>query len=208
MAGRTAERLKRPGAAFRGLHVLVDDDPRWERDPVEQARTACAGGAAVVQLRVKHASDQQTLTWGRAIRSLTRKRDARFVMNDRFDLALACEADAVHLGQTDLPPRALPPAARKVLAVGRSTHDLDQARAAAVKLKEMEGLEETNIRLGELLKGRGFRDEIYLWATQKYGIGCVDVIRKNPFRLLIDGAPGAGFLRCDRLWLELVERRD
>ena len=130
MAGRTAERLKRPGAAFRGLHVLVDDDPRWQRDPVEQARAACAGGAAVVQLRVKHAGDQQTLTWGRAIRSLTRQRDARFVMNDRFDLALACEADAVHLGQTDLPPRALPPAARKVLAVGRSTHDLDQARAA------------------------------------------------------------------------------
>ena len=115
---------------FHGLHVLADDDPRWRRDPVEQARLACAGGAAVVQLRAKHATDARALAWGRAIRVLCRASGARFVMNDRFDLALACDADAVHLGQTDLPPRALPDDARARLAVGRSTHDVAQARAA------------------------------------------------------------------------------
>jgi thiamine-phosphate pyrophosphorylase len=51
-------------------------------------------------------------------------------MNDRFDLALASEADAVHLGQEDLPPGRIPPEARERLAVGRSTHDLEQARRA------------------------------------------------------------------------------
>ncbi len=116
--------------AFHGLHVLADDDPRWPVGPVEQAKHACAGGASVVQLRVKHATDREALVWGRAIRELTRDAGVRFVLNDRFDLALACEADAVHLGQTDLPPRALPAVARKQLAVGRSTHDLQQARAA------------------------------------------------------------------------------
>ena len=83
-----------------------------------------------MQLRVKHATDRQAVAWGRAIREITRNAGALFVLNDRFDLALACSADAVHLGQDDLPPDALPPAARKRLAVGRSTHDLDQARAA------------------------------------------------------------------------------
>ena len=116
--------------AFNGLHVLADDDPHWPVGPVEQAKHACAGGASVVQLRVKHATDREALVWGRAIRELTRDAGVRFVLNDRFDLALACGADAVHLGQTDLPPQALPPAARKRLAVGRSTHNLEQARAA------------------------------------------------------------------------------
>ena len=116
--------------AFDGLHVLADDDPHWPVGPVEQSKRACAGGASVVQLRVKHATDREALVWGRAIRELTRNAGIRFVLNDRFDLALACGADAVHLGQTDLPPQALPAAARKRLAVGRSTHNLEQARAA------------------------------------------------------------------------------
>jgi thiamine-phosphate pyrophosphorylase len=117
------------GQDYLGLHVLADDDPRWGRDPVEQARAACAGGAAVVQLRAKHASDSQALEWAQAIRAITREADTRFVVNDRFELALLAEADAVHLGQGDLPPNALPGAARERLAVGRSTHTRAQLEA-------------------------------------------------------------------------------
>ena len=109
--------------------MLVDDDPRWGRSPVAQARDACAGGAPVVQLRAKHASDQQILDWAHAIRKLTLEAGARFVVNDRFDLALESGADAVHLGQGDLPPGALPEEARTRLAVGRSTHTPAQLRA-------------------------------------------------------------------------------
>lgn len=114
---------------YHGLHVLADDDPRWRIDPTEQARSACAGGASVVQLRAKHSTDEQILIWAHVIRDLTRKAGLRFVMNDRFDLALIAEADAVHLGQGDLPPSALPVAARKKLAVGRSTHTTEQLEA-------------------------------------------------------------------------------
>jgi len=109
--------------------VLADDDPRWSKDPVAQARDACEGGSRVVQLRVKHATDVQTLEWARAIRAVTREAGARFVVNDRFDIALLSDADAVHLGQDDLPPEALPADARTRLAVGRSTHTPDQLRA-------------------------------------------------------------------------------
>jgi thiamine-phosphate pyrophosphorylase len=117
-------------SAFTGLHVLADDDPRWQRDPPSQARLALEGGAHVIQLRAKSAGDRQILEWAREIRQLTRKYDARFVVNDRFDLALASDADAVHLGQDDLPPDAIPKSVRGQLAVGRSTHDIDQARRA------------------------------------------------------------------------------
>jgi len=120
-----------PGDAWRGLHVLVDDDPRWGRDPVEQAEAACRARAPVVQLRAKHASDRTALAWAHAIRRMTRAAGSRFVVNDRFDLALLAEADAVHLGQEDLPPDALPARVRERLAVGRSTHTPQQLRAAA-----------------------------------------------------------------------------
>ena len=74
--------------------------------PVAQARAACAGGAAVVQLRAKHALDRELLAWAAEIRALTRAPGALFLVNDRFDLALAAGADGAHLGQDDLPPGA------------------------------------------------------------------------------------------------------
>jgi len=97
---------------------------------VEQARAALSGGAPVIQLRAKHAIDRTALEWAREIRILTRRQGALFVMNDRFDLALASEADAVHLGQDDLPPARIPQEVRARLAVGRSTHSIEQAREA------------------------------------------------------------------------------
>ena len=113
-----------------GLHVLADDDPRWPHDALAQARAACVAGAAVVQLRAKHATDRETLRIAGEIRRITRAHGVLFFVNDRFDLALLCEADGVHLGQEDLPPKRLPAAARERLLVGRSTHTLAQAREA------------------------------------------------------------------------------
>jgi thiamine-phosphate diphosphorylase len=118
-------------ARLRGLSVLADDDPRWKRGPVEVAQAACAGGAAVIQLRAKFATDRVALGWAEAIRELTRIHAALFFVNDRFDLALAVDADGVHLGQEDLPPARVPAEARSRLLIGRSTHTLEQARAAA-----------------------------------------------------------------------------
>jgi len=119
-----------PTERLHGLHVLADDDPRWKHDPVAQAQAACRGGARVVQLRAKHAGDGEVLRWAAAIRAATREAGALFVLNDRFDLALAAEADGVHLGQEDLPPARLPPEARARLLIGRSTHDEAELLAA------------------------------------------------------------------------------
>ncbi len=116
-----------------GLHVLADDAPRWRQDPVEQARAACRAGADVIQLRAKHATDAETLAWSRAIRSETRETGVLFFVNDRFDLALAAEADGVHLGQEDVPPERIPAAVRRQLLVGRSSHTEAQALAAGAE---------------------------------------------------------------------------
>ena len=84
----------------------------------------------MVQLRAKYATDSQCLEWAREIRTLTRESGARFVLNDRYDIALLADADAVHLGQTDLPPSSIPDDARKRLAIGRSTHTPEQLAIA------------------------------------------------------------------------------
>lgn len=113
-----------------GLHVIADGDPRWPHDPVDQALAACAGGAAVVQLRAKLATDRAALAWGEAIRAATQRSGALFCVNDRIDLALACGADGVHLGQEDVPPSRIPPDWRARIAIGRSTHTPEQVARA------------------------------------------------------------------------------
>ncbi len=120
-------------ARLRGLMVLADDAPNWKIDPIDQARAACEGGASVVQLRAKHATDTLALEWAEAIREITRKFDVGFFVNDRFDLALAADADGVHLGQEDIPPSRIPMAARSRLLIGRSTHSLEQANEACAE---------------------------------------------------------------------------
>ncbi len=113
-----------------GLHLLADDDPRWPHDVLAQAQAACAGGAAAVQLRAKHCGDREALRLARELRALTAAAGLLLLVNDRFDLALACGADGVHLGQQDLAPGRLPAAARARLLIGRSTHNLEQVQRA------------------------------------------------------------------------------
>jgi thiamine-phosphate pyrophosphorylase len=97
----------------------------------EQVARLAEGGATLVQLREKHASPRDFLREAEAALRVARERGVRLVINDRADIALACGADGVHLGQDDLPPRA----ARRLLGaefvVGYSTHDLAQLAEAA-----------------------------------------------------------------------------
>jgi thiamine-phosphate pyrophosphorylase len=110
------------------LYAIVG--PEGGRDAVALAREVLDGGARILQLRWKSAPAAALLGAATEIRALTRPHGAWLIVNDRLDVALACDADGVHLGQTDLPPRA----ARSLLGkriLGVSTHDVAQAREAA-----------------------------------------------------------------------------
>ena len=111
------------------LYVIVDPLDTG-RDPVALAEAFLAGGARLLQLRLKAVSPRELLLAAEAIAPRARAAGALFLVNDRPDVARAAGADGVHLGQDDLPVRA----ARRILGphalIGVSTHDLDQARAA------------------------------------------------------------------------------
>jgi thiamine-phosphate pyrophosphorylase len=112
------------------LYAIVDPLDTG-RTPEDLAAALLAGGACLLQLRLKSAGSGELLAAARAIRALTAQAGALLLVNDRPDVARAAGADGVHLGQDDLPVAA----ARAVLGpgtlVGVSTHDVEQARAAA-----------------------------------------------------------------------------
>lgn len=85
------------------LYVITDPAIGRGRSHEEIARRALDGGADAVQLRDKSHSVRELVTTGRHIRNVARDADALFIVNDRLDVALACAADGVHLGQSDLP---------------------------------------------------------------------------------------------------------
>ncbi|MGZ4268451.1 MAG: thiamine phosphate synthase [Solirubrobacteraceae bacterium] len=103
-----------------------------DRDGLARAlEGALAGGADVVQLRDKAASDDELLAAARDVRARCHDAGALFVLNDRPDLAAACDADGVHVGQDDDSVAAARAAVGEEAIVGLSTHSIVQARAGA-----------------------------------------------------------------------------
>ena len=97
----------------------------------EQVSQLSEGGTTVVQLREKFLSPLEFYIEAEAALCVARARAIKVIVNDRVDIALALNADGVHLGQDDMPPEA----ARRVLGpraiIGFSTHNLGQAHLAA-----------------------------------------------------------------------------
>jgi len=84
------------------LYVITDKEVAGNLSHAEIAQRAIAGGADVIQLRDKACGCKELLWIGRVIREITRKTGTLFIVNDRLDVALACGADGVHLGQDDM----------------------------------------------------------------------------------------------------------
>ncbi|RZT17997.1 thiamine-phosphate diphosphorylase [Mycobacterium sp. BK558] len=119
------------------LLYLCTDARRERGDLAEFVDAALAGGVDVIQLRDKGSAGEREfgpLEAGAELAALevltdaARRHDALIAVNDRADIARAAGADVLHLGQGDLPL----PVAREIFTgvVGRSTHDIDQVRAA------------------------------------------------------------------------------
>lgn len=85
------------------LYLVTDRGLSRGRSTVDIVRAALAGGVTCVQLREKRASTRDFLAEARAVRALLRGSGVPLVINDRIDVALAVDADGVHLGQTDMP---------------------------------------------------------------------------------------------------------
>jgi thiamine-phosphate pyrophosphorylase len=111
------------------LYLVCDARP-GEREPEELLRPALQGGVDVVQLRDKSGDERDVVEAGRVFRRLCDAYDALFIVNDHPELAIACAADGVHIGQEDASIEDV----RQVLGgdslVGVSTHSREQIEDA------------------------------------------------------------------------------
>ncbi len=112
------------------LYAIADTLGRAELSFVDLAGKLCAGGAKLLQLRAKDISSREFLVIAREVQTICQRYGCLLIVNDRADIAIAVDADGVHVGQEDLPLAA----ARHVLGpkkiIGVSTHDPEQAREA------------------------------------------------------------------------------
>jgi thiamine-phosphate pyrophosphorylase len=112
------------------LYVITDEGLAGGLTHKEIAKRAVAGGADVIQLRDKTHPFRELIRIGREIRDITRKAGALFIVNDRLDIALACDADGVHLGQGDLLCGTARQIAPPCFIVGLSVGSEEEAREA------------------------------------------------------------------------------
>ncbi|KAL2641906.1 hypothetical protein R1flu_009493 [Riccia fluitans] len=87
------------------LYAVTDSsmNERWGRSTSEAVKEVIEGGATIVQIREKEAESGDFLQEAEASLKVAREYGIPLVINDRLDIALACDADGVHLGQSDLP---------------------------------------------------------------------------------------------------------
>lgn len=106
------------------LYLVCDDRPD------EFLESALRGGVDIVQLRCKAADDRTLLAAARRFKAVCARRGALFIVNDRPDVAVAADADGVHVGQDDMAVDGARAVVGPDRLVGLSTHSPAQVDAA------------------------------------------------------------------------------
>lgn len=159
---------------------------------------ALQGGVTLVQYRDKEADDAVRYRNAEKLRQLCRDYDALFIVNDRVDLALAVDADGVHLGQEDMPFEW----ARRMLGqhkiIGRSTHsaeELDRAIAEGADYVGVGPVYETPTKAGRPAAGLEYvRYAAAHCSIPWYAIGGIDT--QNIHQVLDAGAERVSVVRA------------
>lgn len=93
------------------LYIIIDRKTIKDRSLIRVAREAIAGGATAIQLREKEMESRDLCNLALSLKKIAKQKKALFLVDDRVDIAKACDADGVHLGEKDLPIKI----ARKLL---------------------------------------------------------------------------------------------
>jgi thiamine-phosphate pyrophosphorylase len=122
------------------LYAIVDPENTGGHDLLALARAIAAGGATLVQLRDKVSDTDHMIEEARALKAALAPFGVPLIVNDRVDVALAAEADGVHVGQDDMAVEE----ARRILGpgpfIGLSVRTVEQAAAAPLALVDYVGI--------------------------------------------------------------------
>ncbi|KGA96831.1 thiamine-phosphate pyrophosphorylase [Alkalihalobacillus alcalophilus ATCC 27647 = CGMCC 1.3604] len=112
------------------LYAITGEEFHTGRDLIEVMEKAILGGVDIIQLRDKESSRKVVFEKAKKLRELTKKHHVTFIVNDYIDIALAVDADGVHIGQDDMPLAEVRKLVGPDKMIGVSTHALKEAREA------------------------------------------------------------------------------
>ena len=112
------------------LYLIADTASASKTAFASIVTNAIAGGVTCVQLRAKHLATKETIVIGQRLRQITRQYNIPFIVNDRPDVALAIDADGVHLGQNDMPIQFAQKILGKRKIIGVSAKTVAEAKKA------------------------------------------------------------------------------
>lgn len=112
------------------FYLVTDSDILRGRDFYNSIEEALKGGVTMLQLREKNASGKEFLEKAIKLRELTKKYNVKFIINDRVDIAMLCDADGVHVGQSDIPANKVREIIGEDKIVGVSARTVEEALTA------------------------------------------------------------------------------
>jgi len=148
------------------LYVITDERVSRGRSHLEVAEAAIRGGADVIQLRDKTLESGELYRIAVALRRITRAANVPLIVNDRLDIALAADADGLHVGQDDLPAAV----ARKLMGPGKLLGVSTETPAEAIQA-EKDGADYVGV--GPIFEARGTKSD----AGAPKGPGMIAPIR-------------------------------
>lgn len=122
------------------LYLITEESLSKGRKSIEIVKEAAAAGVDVIQMRDKSLSLREKFKLGKEIKKVCQRYNVDFIVNDRLDLALALEADGVHLGQSDLPLSAARSIAGSEMIIGISAWQDEEIAAAEAEGADYIGL--------------------------------------------------------------------
>lgn len=115
-----------------GVYAITDSKSGKNKKFLEYCEDLLKGGAKIIQYREKKREMKLLLEEAKALRELTLKYNATFIVNDYLDIALLSEADGIHIGQDDLPIKDVRKILGKNKIIGISTHNPQEAQQAII----------------------------------------------------------------------------
>ncbi len=158
----------RPSPGLWRLYVITDEKGSRGRSHLQVAEAAILGGADVLQLRDKEASSGRLYRVALQLRKLTRDAKIPFIVNDRLDIALAADADGVHVGQSDLPACVVRELMGPARILGVSVDTVEEA-----VLAEKDGADYLGV--GPVFEARGTKPD----AGEPVGVDRIARIRRH-----------------------------
>lgn len=113
------------------LYVILDSDIEDRHSIEDFTEMVISGGATCLQVRLKHDTTRTVMDFARRVLGRARPSGVPVIVNDRIDVAIAVDADGVHLGADDMPVAAARRIAGGSMLLGASVRTLESAREAA-----------------------------------------------------------------------------